>query len=69
MDSSPIAGLAINLQHQMLNCRSIHLNPIKNNFISSKLKSFDLLDSRSNTFFTPKLSNKQQKISSKLMVS
>jgi len=32
IDSSPIAGTVINLQHQMINCRSIKLNPLKNKF-------------------------------------
>lgn len=37
MDSSSIAGLTVNLQHQLLSCRKIVLNPFKNNFNSLKL--------------------------------
>jgi len=66
MDSSPIASFTVHLQHQILNCRSIQLNPLKNKYTPPKLKSFDLLDSFSST---PRLSNEQQKISLKLMVS
>lgn len=69
MDSSPIAGLTVHLQHQMLSFRSVQLNPLKNDYASSKLKSFDLLDSYSDKLFTQKLSDEQQKISSKRMVS
>jgi len=66
MDSSPIAGFTVRLQHQILSCRSIQLNPLKNKYTPPKLKSFDLLDSCSST---PILLNEQQKVSSKLMVS
>lgn len=46
MDSSPIAGLTINLQHQLLSGRTIELNPIKNKDFSSENKSqnIDLLN-------------------------
>jgi len=65
MDSSPIAGFTVHLQHQILACRSIQLNPLKNKYTPPKLKSFDLLDSCSST---PRFSNKQ-KVCSKMMVS
>lgn len=46
MDASPIAGLTVNLQHQMLSCRTIELNPIKNEHLPSENKSpkIDLLN-------------------------
>lgn len=37
MDSSPTSGLTVNLQHQLLSCHTIILNPFKNNFNSSKV--------------------------------
>lgn len=73
MDSSPIAGLTVNLQHQMLSCRSIMLNPLNNKYTYSKYKSLGLdmlTDSYDDMLFTSELSNKsQQSSSSKLKVS
>lgn len=39
MDTSPIAGLTLHLQHQMLSCRKIKLNPLKANLKTSKFES------------------------------
>jgi len=36
MDSSPIAGLAVNLQAQIFSCRKIELNPLKTNYKSKR---------------------------------
>jgi len=72
MDSLPIAGLAIHLQHQLLSCRTIDINPFNNKDIYSKLESLpkDFLNDLSNkTLSTSKLSNESQHISSDLMVS
>lgn len=68
MDSSPIAGLTVYLQHQMLSCRKIKLNPLKYNTKSKSIKVdlFDNLDE--NTLITSKLSNKPQKDSSIITV-
>lgn len=72
MDSSFIAGLTVNLQHQLLSYRKIILNPLKNNFKFSKLNtsqndlkggSYQDIKSTSNS------SNESQRVSSKLMVS
>jgi len=63
MDSSPVAGLTVHLQHQLLSRRTINLNPlkVKNNdsfnyemYLSKKLE-IDRL-------------NKSEKSSSELMV-
>lgn len=42
MDSSPVAGLTVQLQHQLLSGRSIELNPLKHEHVSSDLKSSKL---------------------------
>lgn len=71
MDSSPIAGLTVYLQHQMLSYRKIKLNPLNNKYNSSKSKLtkedlFDDLDE--DTLITSKLSNKLQRDSSMMTV-
>jgi len=70
MDSSPIAGLVVNLQHQMLSCRTIVLNPLKRKYNCSnqKLLKTDLYNESNDNIKTSMLSNKPQKESSKLMV-
>ncbi|VVC40290.1 Hypothetical protein CINCED_3A000795 [Cinara cedri] len=70
MDSSHIAGLTVNLQHQLLSCRKIILNPLKNNFKSSKLNLShnDLTnDFYQDTQFTSNSSNESQRVTSQLM--
>lgn len=70
MDSSPIAGLTINLQHQILSCRSINLNPLKKKYTPSKLKPLEInLIDDLNILHTSDLSNKLQGTLSKLIVS
>lgn len=61
MDSSPISGLTVNLQHQLLSQRTIILNPFNNHLNSSKvnLSENDL----------PDASNSLKLKSSKLVVS
>jgi len=70
MDSSPIAGLVVNLQHQMLSCRTIVLNPLKrkNNCSKPKLIKTDLYNEFNDNINTSKLSNEPKEKSSKLMV-
>jgi len=38
MDMSPVAGLTVQLQHQMLSGRRIKLNPLKENHKTSKFE-------------------------------
>lgn len=71
MDSSPISGLTVYLQHQMLSYRKIKLNPLNNKYNTSMSKSikvdlFDDLDE--DTLMTSKLSNKPQSDSSIMVV-
>jgi len=69
MDPSPLAGLTVQLQHQLLSRRTITLNPL--NVINNDSSKFemDLLNkSQEDTLPKTKL-NKSQKSSSKLMVS
>lgn len=71
MDASPIAGLTLHLQHQMLSCRTINLNPLKKQHTSTKLNplGIDLLkNSYDDKSFTTNLSNESQRASSKLIV-
>lgn len=71
MDSSPIAGLTVYLQHQMLSYRKIKLNPLNNkyNASKSKLTKVDLFnDLDEDTLITSKLSNKPQRDSSIMAV-
>lgn len=68
MDRSPIAGLTVQLQHQLLSCRNICLNPIKQSSTSSKLNPSET-DNFNDELFTSKLSNESQNASSKMMVS
>lgn len=67
MDSSPVAGLTVNLQHQMLSCRSIVLNPLNNKYPKYKSLGIDMFtDSFDDMLFTPKPTNKSQQSSSKV---
>lgn len=68
MDSSPIAGLTVNLQHQMLSCRSIVLNPLNNKYPKYKSLGIDMLkESYDDLLFISKPTNKlQQSFSSKV---
>lgn len=71
MDSSPIAGLAIHLQHQMLSCRSIQLNPLKNKCASSKTKLIEMNvsnDLDEDNLFMSTLSDEPQTEPSKIKV-
>lgn len=69
MDSSPIAGLTVHLQHQMLSCRTIQLNPLKYKHTSSKLNPLGTnLHTSSGMSFTKNLPNESQGASSKLIV-
>lgn len=45
-DSSPIAGTTVLMQHQFTSCRSMSLNPLKNDFSTFESKSLntDLFD-------------------------
>lgn len=70
VDSSPIAGLTVNLQHQLLSGRTIQLNPLKKKF-SSKLisSSIDSSNNSAGNISTSMLSNELPCKSSELMVS
>jgi len=70
MDSSPIAGVVVNLQHQVLSGRTIVLNPLKKKFNYSKPKSLetDLYNESDDNLNTSMLSNEPQEGSSNLMV-
>jgi len=71
MDSSPIAGLVVNLQHQMLSCRTKVLNPLKRKNYYSGLNSLktEYLYSESNANLnTSMLSNEPLEGSTNLMV-
>jgi len=63
MDSSPIAGLTIQLQHQLLSRRTITLNPLKVKNYNSSNSEMDLSKQLQDCRL-----NKSQKSSSKLMV-
>lgn len=80
MDSSPIAGLTVQLQHQLLSGRTIDLNPLKHGHVSSNLKSSklemfnDLYPSFKDSIYDNKINssnllNKLKSESSKKMVS
>lgn len=73
MDSSPIAGLTVNLQHQLLSGRTIILNPLKKKYtFSSKLISSPIDSSNNsagNILSTSMLSDELPCKSSELMVS
>lgn len=66
MDPSPIAGLTVQLQHQLLSRRTIALNPLKVMNDDSSKFNFDVLKKWQEDTF-PK--TKSQNSSSKLMVS
>jgi len=69
MDSLSIAGLTVHLQHQLLSCRNIQLNPLKNNNNLSKLKLLEVYFSQyTNYDIYSKLSNEPQPTSSKIKV-
>lgn len=70
MDPSPIAGLVVNLQHQVLSCRTKVLNPLKRENFSSEPKSLktDLCDESNDNLNTSMLSDEPQEGSSNLMV-
>jgi len=63
MDSSPIAGLVVHLQHQLLSRRTINLNPLK--VINNDSSNFEMHLSKK---LQEDRLNKSQKPSSKLMV-
>lgn len=66
MDPSPIAGLTVQLQHQLLSRRTIALNPLKvMNDDSSKFNADILKKWQEDTL----AKTKSQKSSSKLVVS
>lgn len=68
MDSSSIAGLTVNLQHQLLSGRTIQLNPLKKKypFSSKSISSIDSSNNSAGNVSTSMLSNKK---SSELTVS
>ncbi|XP_029342951.1 uncharacterized protein LOC100569481 [Acyrthosiphon pisum] len=68
-DSSPLAGLVVQLQHQVLSRRTIVLNPLKrkNNFSKSIPLKTDLYNESNDNLNTSMLSNEPQEGSSKLM--
>lgn len=69
-DSSPIAGLAVHLQHQMLSVRDVELNPLKNGSYSKKNSSEKSSNNISDNILPiSKLSNKTFNRFSKSMVS
>jgi len=70
MDSSPIAGLVVNLQHQVLSSRTIVLNPFKKkkNCSEPKPSKTDSFDESNDGLNTSMVSNETQERSSKLMV-
>lgn len=70
MDSSPIAGLVVNLQHQVLSCRTKVLNPLKRKSFYSVLKSLktNLCNKSNDHLNTSMLSNEPQEGYSNLMV-
>ncbi|XP_060858740.1 MATH and LRR domain-containing protein PFE0570w-like isoform X2 [Metopolophium dirhodum] len=69
MDPSPLAGLVVQLQHQVLSRRTIVLNPLKrkNNFSKPIPLKTDLYNEPNDSLNTSMLSNESQGGSSKLM--
>lgn len=69
-DPSPIAGLVVNLQHQVLSRRTIVLNPLKKKNYFKKPISLktDLYNESNDNLNTSMMSKKSQEGSSKLMV-